>query len=407
MRLNQFQFLSLGAMKNFSGVFAWFLLIAGLLPGRISAAEPIKVGVLLPLTGSQAGFGQIEKKSFLIAAGEINAAGGVNGKKIELAIADTQANPDAGRAAIEQLIRSDQVPVIGGGISSSATWATISIAQQNKIPLLVNSAAADKITEQDWEYIFRLNQPVGEYFETFAAFVKEAAAGIQSFALIHDNTLRGASEARKFFKTAQELNLRLTARESYDTGTEDFKPLLGRVKIQGADLVCMVAHEVRDAVGLIRQSRQLKLNPKLLVGAASGFTRLESAKNVGKAFEHVVSLVPWSPSAPYPGAREYFDKFAATYNTAPGYHGAEAYAGMQVIAAALRRTSAPSPGAIRDALAATDLMTVFGPVKFIRYGKKNRQNKLPTLLVQWIDGQPEVVWPRRLATKRYVYPIPK
>jgi branched-chain amino acid transport system substrate-binding protein len=391
-------------MKNLSVVLACFLLIMGLPPGRISAAEPVKIGLLLPLTGSQFKFGNIEKKSFLMAADELNAAGGVNGKKIELVIADTQGNPDAGRAAIEKLIRRDQVLVIGGGFSSSATWATISIAQQNQIPFLVNSAAADKITEQGWGYIFRLNQPAGEHFDTFASFVKEVATDIKSVALVHDNTLTGASEARKFFKTAQVLNLRLVARERYESGRDDFMPLLDKLKTQKPDLVYMVAHDVRDAAGLIRQSRELKLNPKLFVGAATGFTQTELAKNAGKASEHVVSLTPWSASVPYPGARQYFERFIATYNTPPGYHGAEAYAGMQVIAAALKRASALNPRGVCDALAATDLMTVFGPVKFISYGQKTRQNKHPTLLVQWIDGKLEVIWPQSLATKRYVYP---
>ena len=391
-------------MKNIPAALACFLLIMSLSQGSISAAGPVKVGVLLPLTGSQVKFGQLEKKSFLMAADEINAVGGVNGRKIELIIADTQGNPDAGRAAIEKLIRRDQVLFIGGGFSSSVTWATISIAQQNQIPFLVNSATADKITEQGWEYIFRLNQPVGEHFETFVSFVKEVATDIKSVALVHDNTLTGASEARKFFKTAQVLNLRLVDRERYERGQDDFKPLLAKIKTQKPDLVYMVAHDVQDAANLIRQCRELKLNPKLFVGAASGFTQTELAKNAGKASEQVVSLISWSASVPYPGARGYFEKFLAVYNTPPGYHGAEAYAAMQVIGAALKRASALNPRSVRDALAATDLMTVFGPVKFISYDKKTLQNKHPTLLVQWIDGKVEVIWPQSLATKKAIYP---
>ena len=386
---------------------ALLFIFGGVSPCALAAEDPIKIGVLLPLTGSNAPFGQIQKKSALMAAGEINASGGINGKKIELIIADTQGNPDVGRAAIEQLIRRDQFLAVGGGFSSSVTWATISIAQQNKIPFLVNSAAADRITEQGWEYIFRLNQPVSEHFETFASFVKEVATDIKSVALVHDDTLTGASEARKFFKTAQALSLKLVVRESYERGRDDFKPLLGKVKTQGADLVYMVAHDVRDAAGLVRQSRELKLNPKLFVGVAAGFTETELAKNAGKASEHVASLVPWSPSVPYPGAREYFEKFIATYDIPPGYHGAEAYAGMQVISAALKRASALSPAGVRDALAATDSMTVFGPVKFVSYGKKSGQNKLPALLVQWIDGKLEIIWPKHLATKKAIYPAPE
>jgi len=131
------------------------------------------------------------------------------------------------------------------------------------------------------------------------------------------------------------------------------------------------------------------------------------AKHTARASEHFVSLVPWTPSVPYPGAREYFEKFTTVYNTPPGYHGAEAYAGMQVIGAALKRASALHPKGLRDALATIDSMTVFGPVKFISYGKKTLQNKLPTLLVQWIDGRREIIWPEHLATKKAIYPAPQ
>ena len=394
-------------MKTIAYFITLLIIFSSGSPCALAAEDPLKIGFLLPLTGSNAPFGQIQKKSALMAVAEINASGGINGKKIELMIEDTRSHPDTGRAAIEKLIRREKVLVIGGGFSSSATWATISIAQQNKMPFLVNSAAADKITEQNWEFIFRLNQPVSERFETFASFVKAVATDIRSVAIIHSDTLASASEARRFFNAARELTLNPVIRESYEAGRNDFRPLLGRVKTQSVDLVYLVADDVKQASAMIRQAWELKLNPKLFVVAASGFTQLESGKNAGKAFEHVVSLVPWSPSAPYPGVRQYFEKFAATYNTAPGYHGAEAYAAMQVMAAALKHASAPRPAEIRDALAATDLMTVFGPVKFMSYGKKSRQNKLPLLLVQWIDGKLEVIWPQSLATKRYVYPLPK
>jgi branched-chain amino acid transport system substrate-binding protein len=79
---------------------------------------------------------------------------------------------------------------------------------------------------------------------------------------------------------------------------------------------------------------------------------------------------------------------------------------MQVIADALKRTKVLTPAKVRDALAKTKMTTVFGPVKFISYNKKSRQNRLPTYLVQWIDGKAEIVWPKNMATKKYVYPRP-
>ena len=394
-------------MKTITYFIASLIIFSGRPPCAPAAEAPLKVGFLLPLTGSNAPFGQIQKKSTAMAAAEINASGGINGKKIELMVADSRGQPDVGRAVLEGLIRREKILVIGGGFSSSVTWATISIAQQNKIPFVIHSAAADKITEQGWEYIFRLNQPLGEHFETFASFVKEVATDTKTVAIIHADTLASASEARNFFKTAQGLKLSPVIRERYETGKNDYKPLLGKVKTQGADLIYMVADDVGDAAALIRQSRELKLKPKLIVGAGVGFTQTEFAKSTGKAAEHVASPVLWTPAVSYPGAREYYEKYTATSNASPGHHGAEAYAGMQVIGAALKNASVLSPVGVRDALAATELMTVFGPVKFISYGKKTLQNKLPTLLVQWVDGKLEIIWPRHLATKKPIYPAPE
>jgi len=137
--------------KLFFVLFLTAALIVSFSATQIFAADTIKVGVVLPLTGKLAKFGEIEHKSFLMALNEINGGGGVNGKKIELVIEDTTGKPDVGRSAIEKLITQDDVVVVGGGYSSSVTWATIAVAQQNKVPFLVNTGSADRITEQGWE----------------------------------------------------------------------------------------------------------------------------------------------------------------------------------------------------------------------------------------------------------------
>jgi branched-chain amino acid transport system substrate-binding protein len=87
------------------------------------------------------------------------------------------------------------------------------------------------------------------------------------------------------------------------------------------------------------------------------------------------------------------------------YHGAEAYSSAFVISDALKRAKSLSPDDVRESLAKNDMMTVFGPVKFVAYENMTNQNKLPTYLVQWMDGKLELVWPMEIATKPYVYPI--
>lgn len=391
-------------------VMIWVVLLAAFfLVGTVAVtvfAENLKVGVLLPLTGKLAKFGEIENKSFKMAAEEINAAGGVNGKKIELIIEDTTGKPDVGRSAIEKLISQDKVPVIGGGYSSSVTWASVAVAQQRKVPFLVNTGSADKITEQGWNYIFRLNPPVSEYPKGFASFLQAVATDVKTVVILHENSLFGQSGSKKFVKQCEKLGLKVLMKEGYEAGAIDFKPLLVKVKAKKPDLVYMISY-IMDAALLIRQSEELNLTPKLFVGGAAGFTLPEFQKNVGKGSDFVYSATLWVPSVPYPGAKKYYDNFVKKYNTPTEYHGAEAYAGMYVIADALKRAKSMTPGAVRDALAATDMMTAFGPVKFVSYGKKTNQNSLPTFLVQWLNGKLETVWPKEVATAKYVYPVPE
>ena len=373
--------------------------------GMSWGADPIKVGVILPLTGKLAKFGEIEEKSFTMAAEEINANGGVNGRPIELIIEDTTGKPDVGRSAIEKLISRDKVVVVGGGYSSSVTWAAVAVAQQHKTPFLVNTGSADKITEQGWNYIFRLNPPVSEYPKALQSFIKDVT-DVKTVAILHENSLFGQSGSKKFVKQCEAMGLEVVMKEGYEAGAIDFKPLLVKVKAKKPDMVYMISY-VMDASLLMRQSRELNLNAKLFVGGAAGFTLPEFHKNAGKSSQYVYSATLWTPSVPYPGAKKYYDGFVKKYGTPTEYHGAEAYAGMYVLADALGRAKSLTREDVRQALAETDMMTVFGPVKFVSYGKMTQQNSLPTFLVQWIDDKLETVWPKDVSTAPYVYPVPK
>jgi branched-chain amino acid transport system substrate-binding protein len=370
-----------------------------------AAEGPIKVGVVLPLTGEQAKFGEIEKNSLVMGLEEINKAGGVNGRQIELLIEDDTGKPDVGRSAVEKLISQDKVVALTGGYSSSVTYAVCAVAQQHKTPFLVSTGSSDKITEQGWNFVFRIAPPVSEYPKALNSFLSEVVKP-QSVAILYENTLFGQSGAKEFAEQCEKAGMKILIKEGYEAGAVDFKPLLIKVKAAKPDFVYMVSY-VMDAALLMRQSKELNFNPKMFVGGGAGFTLPEFAKNAGAAAEYVFSADLWSPQLPYPGDRDYFENYKKRYGGPTEYHGAEAYGCVYVVADALKRAKELTPAAVRDAMAATDLMTAFGPVKFVSYGKKKQQNELPTYLVQWQKGVLETVWPKNVATKPYVYPVPE
>jgi branched-chain amino acid transport system substrate-binding protein len=369
------------------------------------AAETIKVGVLLPLTGSQAKFGEIEKRSFEMAAEEINAKGGVKGKKIELLFEDDTGKPDVGRSGVEKLISREKVPVITGGYSSSVTAAATPVAQQFKVPFVVCTGSADDITEKKYDYVFRINPPASEYPNAVQSFLQEVAKDVKTAALLYENSSFGQSSSKSFEEDAKRLGLKIVVKEGYQAGAIDFKPILTKVKAANPDMIYMVSY-VMDASLLMRQSKELRINPKMFVGGGAGFTLPEFAKSAGDASDGVFSATLWIETLPFPGAKEYFNKFKKKYGAETEYHGAEAYAAMYVVADALQRAKSITPKDVRDALATTDMKTAFGPVKFVSYDKKTQQNKLDTYLVQWQKGELEAVWPKSAATKKYIYPTP-
>ncbi len=365
--------------------------------------QTLKVGVILPLTGEKAKFGEIEKHSYEMALEEINKAGGAGGKQIEFAFEDDTGRPDVARAAAEKLISRDKVVMLTGGYGSSETFAIAGVANQKRMPFLVCTGSDNKITEKGWDYIFRLNSPVSDYAKGLESFLSEVVKP-QTAAVLYENTNFGSSGSKEFQETCKRLNIKIVISEGYQAGGVDFKPILVKVKEAKPDLVYMISY-LMDASLLMKQCMELRIQPKLFVGGAAGFTLPEFAANSGKAAEKVFSATLWYQTLPYPGAQKYFDDFKAKFGKETEYHGAEAYAAAYVVADVLKRTKSTSAKDIRTALAETDMKTVFGPVKFVEYEKMKNQNKLPTYLVQWLDGKLELVWPKEIGSKPYVYPI--
>ncbi len=293
------------------------------------------------MTGGEAAFGEIEKNSFVMAFKEIQKAGGLKGTKIELLFEDDTGKPDIARAAAEKLISNDKVAILGGGYGSSETRAIAGVAQQNKMPFLINTGAADIITEQGWNYVFRLNPPVSEYAGAAESFLKEVAKP-KTAAILYENSLFGTSGSKEFEKSCKELGIQVALKEGYEKGAVDFKPLLIKTKNTNPDLIYMISY-IMDASLLIRQSMELDINPKLFMGGAAGFTLPEFYQNAGKAADGVFSATLWLPTLPFPGAMDYANNYKKQYGKVPDYHGAEAYSAMYVIADVLKRTKSRIP----------------------------------------------------------------
>ncbi len=363
------------------------------------------VGLPLPLTGAEAKFGEMEKQAYEMALEEINAAGGVKGTKLAFDIQDSGGKPDTATAIVEKFITINKYPIVVGEYTSQCSYAVAGVAEKYKVPYLVVTGAADKITQQGWKYVYRMNPPSSLYNQGLFGLWGSVGKP-KSIALLYENTDFGTSTSKAMKDYCEANGIQVLLAEGYQAGAVDFKPILQKVKSLRPDVVYMVSY-LMDASLLMRQSKELDINPQAFIGGAAGFTLPEFLQNAGDASELALSGTLWTPQVKYPGAKAFFDKFKAKFTKEPDYHGVEAYAAAYVLADTLKRAKTWTPEDLRAALAETNIMTAFGPVKFVSWGQFTNQNKMDTLVLQVQKGKFETVWPPDAASAKAVYPVPR
>jgi branched-chain amino acid transport system substrate-binding protein len=390
-------------MKRLSLVVA-LVFLAGLF-GRGAYADDLRLSIPLPLTGAEAKFGEIEKRSYEIAAEEINAKGGIKGKKIILEFEDSQGKPEISRSIAEKIIDVKKQPFIMGDYSSSCSKAIAAVAEERKVPYLVVTGAADDITQQHYKYVFRLNPSTDHYADGLMSFLSQVVKP-KTMAILYESSDFGTSGGKSMEKDAAKAGIKVVMKEKYEKGAVDFRPILSQVKVKNPDVIYMVSY-VMDASLLMKQIKEMRIDAKLFAGGAAGFAIPEFIQNAKDAAEYVVSSTLWSPQVKYPGAKEFAEKYKAKYGNYPSYHGAEAYSALYVMKDALQRAKKWTPEDITKSLGATKMMTAFGPVRFQDQAGYQNQNFMDTLVLQVIKGQFQTIWPEKYASHKYIYPIPR
>ena len=401
-----------------SAIVMGLLLMGG---GPLAAADgTLKIGAPQPMTGSDAPFGDKFKKAYSLAVEEINAAGGVNGKKIEVVIEDHQAKNALAATVAEKLIAQEKVLILTGGRASGQAVEIASVAQRLKTPYLVDHPSADIITAKGFEWVFR-NNPTGSiYPQAFNKFISDVPGAMpKSAAVIYDNTVFGKTIANSAMTFLKSKNVPIVNDEAYPVNTLDFKPIVTKAKANNPDFVLMVAVSTTDAILLTRHAKEIGLKPRAFVGFGGGFGVEDFAKQLGALSENVFSSAAWSGNPNDPKVKAFYDKFHSRFGIYPKEHEVEGYSAIYIIADAMKRAKLTGNldadrDAIRQALLQTDMTTVFGKVKFgnwagplgDQYTNQNIYSPEHSVMAQWRGGKLLNVWPKDNAETNYIFPDP-
>jgi branched-chain amino acid transport system substrate-binding protein len=334
----------------------------------------------------------------------INKAGGIKNRPLKLVYANDQGQPKPGEKAIIELVEKNAAVMLVGAYQSSNTIFMARIADKLDRPLLVCTAADDRITQRKWKNVYRMNPPAIGYTSGLEDFFLTKIKP-KSMAIVYENSPYGTSGAMRMMWFCRGNDIDLRAIEPYHKerlSPDYFKRIVARLKQDPTEVIYMVSY-LKDGALLVKNIKDAKIN-SLLAGGAGGFTSQKFINTAGASANLFLTATLWTPQLQYPGTKEYYDQYTNKYGTAPDYHGAEAYSALLVAADVLKRADSHRPESIRAALDKTDLMTPFGPVKFISYENFERQNSLPTQVLQVIDGKFECIWPQELATADFAAP---
>ena len=368
------------------------------------APASIKVGAVVPLTGRYASLGDQVKGGYEVAVEDINKAGGVMvkdlGQKIplELRLLDDESDPTKTVQRIETLTSSEQVLAELGGAGSDLHAAAATVAEKNRTPYLGIAFALQQIHQRGLKYLF-------SPFEKSPAIAKSTFDLLDSLspkptkvAIFAEQTDWGAELRDLWSKEAQARGYELVADEQYAPGAKDFTPMIQKAKGGNADAVLALPNPP-DGMAIFKQMKELDFNAKLyyFIRAPDGTVW---GQNLGKDGDFVLLAPGWSPDLKFPGVDQLKQEYQARYNRSAEALVGPAYATVQVLADSIERAGRLERDALRDAVAATDLMTVEGPVKFNPDGT----GQVIVVILQIQDGKQVLVWPKDLAAAPIVYP---
>jgi branched-chain amino acid transport system substrate-binding protein len=350
----------------------------------LRAQDTIKVGEYASLTGKEASFGQQSHKGLTLAIEELNAAGGVLGKKLELITEDNQTKPGESATAVKKLISRDKVVALIGEVASGRSLEAAPIAQAAKIPMIAPAATNPKVT-QTGNYIFRVCF-IDPFQGTVMAKFAQTDLKAKKVAVLSSVSNAYSVGLAKFFKETFTANGGIIVSEkNFSEGDKDFRAQLTAVKAAGADAVFVPSYYTEAAL-IARQARDLGINVPFFGG--DGWVADQLLEIGGEALNGCYYSTHFSPENQDPVVQAFVKKFKARWgaNENPDAFAALGYDAAYVLVDAIKRAGSTEGPKLRDALAAT---RNFAGVTGVTNIDANRDASKPAAIIAIKNGKLE------------------
>lgn len=389
------------------------------------SGDPIKIGTIYSMSGGSAAIGENILRGIDFAVEEINAAGGVLGRPLEVVRGDHAGDAATGRSEAERLITQEHVDVMMGCHMSVVTEVVAQVCQQYGVPMITAISTLDRLSDKDHEtmdYFFRLCPLNSVYVEDMLKYLQDSSEQtgeeVKTVAIFTDRAAIGQELIRCVELFAEQYGVELVATVDYTSNATDLSAQVLALKQADPDAILCDSY-IGDATLFIQTLKDQNYSPKMIVAKANGFTDPSFVSNLGSIANGVASVVEFNPDMV--NGAEINEEFKAEFGVDMNGHSAESYTVVWLFKTAIEQAGSTDGAAVRDALAAIDIQGEFpggrkivlpyDEIKFENYdlaGEPHyRDNTSASVAIAQVqDGSWKTVWPFDFASSEIQYPAP-
>jgi branched-chain amino acid transport system substrate-binding protein len=378
------------------------VLVAVHAPAWAQGGKDVVFGGAISQTGQYAEPAGRQVNSIKLWVDDVNARGGLLGRKVKLILLDDKSDTQTAIKLYEKLITEDKVDVLLAPYSSGITEAVANVNERYKMPFVAYGAASTPIWEKGRKYIFNIVAVAEDYQKGAVHLAKQI--GVKKAAVIGQDSLFPRQSGKGAKEWAKKLGIEIVVDENYPVKLTDFTALLQKIRAAGAEAIFSNSY-FADSAAQLRQLREQNINLKLF-SSTVGPGLPNFPEQLGTTAEYVLGFSQWEPLPKIlknPGMEEYIAAYEKRYGEKPNYHAGGAYGALQVTEAAIKRAGSFDNDRIREALATIDVVTIYGRYKVDARG----MNEAEGMTFQILKGQRRVVWPDKWAETKPELPMPE
>jgi branched-chain amino acid transport system substrate-binding protein len=384
-------------MKHWLASFA--LATAVVAPSLAQAQDTVRIGIALSQTGNLADSSTHYWRAVELWRDQVNAGGGLLGKKVEFVVYDDRSDAATSARLYERLITNDKVDLLISTVGSAQAATATAVAEKHKRVMINGGGASESIQQRGFKYIFQTAARISAYVDGIDPLMKKY--NVKSMAFV-SRDYAAARDMDKVIKgMAQKNNVTMVMDEYFPSGNVDFSSQIARARQSKPELWVSVGYP-NEAIEMTRQFRASNYTPKIFVH--NGVAQEDYIKATGKDAEGAVGMSLYEPSLKTAGNAEFVKNFKARYGYEPGYYSSFGYVAVTVLEAAVKKAGSLDQDKIRDVLTEMKMDTVMG--KHQVDPKTGMQLGIRGLLVQVQNGKREIVWPDDLKTADAKLPLP-